>query len=612
MDRALPSDTARLPAINWRPMIFAGFIVFYPLELLRRGETAPAEWALAVFAVVSFVVLLAVAIASWQRRRPFSWVPIVMGVIGSYLGENAAAAELFFLFAAAIFPWAFNGHVGRCVVVTILLLYAEAFVGVLIGHKAGLEMQWYLDVPIFTIGNIASGLWIVGMTLGVRRLARVAEQERITRDLHGVLGDVLSRISARSGQAARLLETLADTVRAREAMAMVEVTSRGALADVRQAIRRYRSEPPNVSRTPSASIDWRPLVFTIYIVYLPVSFWRAGGGDAFEWLLIAAGVVLFLALASMAIASWQRRRPFLHVVFLLALLGVAFAPLTPAAMLFLLFAAAVVPWAVEGDIWRTVGLIALLIGIELLIGAATTLLRAGAADRLREIWWITTPLFTALSAAGYLWAVRVCLRYLALAKRSECERIARDLHDVLGHTLSLITLKSELAGRLLAESRDAGRARAEIADVQSISRQALADVNRIIVGECTETLDTELERASATLRAAGVAVECQRESVWLDREHEGILGLALREAVTNIVRHAAASHCEIRFRHVTQRYVLEVQDDGRGGASGVGSSEGLGLLGMRERIEALGGSVRRDVSAGTRLTVSLPAEARRA
>jgi two-component system sensor histidine kinase DesK len=372
-----------------------------------------------------------------------------------------------------------------------------------------------------------------------------------------------------------------------------------------------RRAPASAERSSRGSIDWRPMVFTIYIVYVPVGFWRAGGGTVFEWLLVAAGIGLFLALIALAIASWQQRRPFLHVVLGLALLGMAFAPLTSSALLFLLFAAAVVPWAVGADVSRTVALIVSLIGIELLIGAWTGLLRPESAAHLHDIWWITTPILTAVSAAGYLWAVRMCLRYLALAKRSECERIARDLHDVLGHTLSLITLKSELAGRLLAEPRDAERARAEVADVECIARQALADVNRTIVGDCSDSLDAELERAASMLRAAGVAVDCQRESVWLDREHEGILGLALREAVTNIVRHAAASRCEIRFRHVRQKYVLEVQDDGRGG-DGAGAGDGLGLLGMRERIEARGGSVLRDFSGGTRLTVSLPAEARRA
>src|SRR5690349_9120853 len=123
MERALPME-AEQPPINWWPMIFASFIVFYPLELLRRGEAAPLEWALALFAVVAFVALLAVAIAFWQRRRQFLWVPIAMGIIGSVLAIHAAAADLFFVFAAALFPWAMNGHIGRCVVITILLLYA--------------------------------------------------------------------------------------------------------------------------------------------------------------------------------------------------------------------------------------------------------------------------------------------------------------------------------------------------------------------------------------------------------------------------------------------------------------------------------------------------------
>lgn len=113
----------------------------------------------------------------------------------------------------------------------------------------------------------------------------------------------------------------------------------------------------------------------------------------------------------------------------------------------------------------------------------------------------------------------------------------------------------------------------------------------------------EIERARATLRTAGIAVECQCEAVALGTMHEGILGLALREAVTNIVRHARASTCSIRLQQQYNAYVLEVQDDGRGGGS---EGEGLGLRGMRERIEALGGSVLRDISSGTRLTVRLP------
>jgi two-component system sensor histidine kinase DesK len=196
----------------------------------------------------------------------------------------------------------------------------------------------------------------------------------------------------------------------------------------------------------------------------------------------------------------------------------------------------------------------------------------------------------------------VSLRHLGFAKAAERERIARDLHDVLGHTLSVIALKSELAGRLLTERSNRDRALAELTDIEAISRQALADVKRTIVDDRFDTLETEIERATSTLRTAGIDVQCQREAVHIDSMHEGILGLALREAVTNVVRHAEARTCSIRLHCTRDVYVLEVQDDGRGGTE----REGLGLRGMRERIEALGGSVLREISAGTRLTVHLP------
>jgi two-component system sensor histidine kinase DesK len=170
------------------------------------------------------------------------------------------------------------------------------------------------------------------------------------------------------------------------------------------------------------------------------------------------------------------------------------------------------------------------------------------------------------------------------------------------HTLSLLALKTELAGRLLSQNQDATRARAELAEVENISRQALADVQQTIFGARAETLDEELERASSTLRTAGIAVDFRREPLNVDAVHESILGFALREAVTNIVRHAHARSCHIRLQQSEQGCVLEVQDDGRGGAE----QEGQGLQGMRERVEAIGGSVRRDVSTGTCIMVRLP------
>jgi two-component system, NarL family, sensor histidine kinase DesK len=141
-----------------------------------------------------------------------------------------------------------------------------------------------------------------------------------------------------------------------------------------------------------------------------------------------------------------------------------------------------------------------------------------------------------------------------------------------------------------------------MAEVEGISRQALSDIRNTIMAIPIDTLAAELERAALTLRTAGVTLVCQCEYSATDSEQERILCLALREAVTNIVRHANARNCRVRVHSNGDVHILEVQDDGRGGPT----PEGEGLRGMRERAEACGGSVSRDMSAGTRLTLRLP------
>jgi two-component system sensor histidine kinase DesK len=187
-----------------------------------------------------------------------------------------------------------------------------------------------------------------------------------------------------------------------------------------------------------------------------------------------------------------------------------------------------------------------------------------------------------------------------LAKVAERERIARDLHDVLGHTLSLITLKSELARKLV--DRDPERAKQEMHDVETASRAALADVREAIRGYRSDGIFAELARARTALETAGVTVECQTDPVPLSPAQESVLALALREAVTNVVRHAEARRCNVILKRNNALCTLEVADDGRG-ADG---PEGNGLRGMRERLEVLGGSLRLLTSNGTRLIIDLP------
>jgi two-component system sensor histidine kinase DesK len=188
-----------------------------------------------------------------------------------------------------------------------------------------------------------------------------------------------------------------------------------------------------------------------------------------------------------------------------------------------------------------------------------------------------------------------------LAKVAERERIARDLHDVLGHTLSVITLKSELAGKLM--DRDPQQAGKEIREVEQISRQALSEVRDAIRGYRSQGLVAELAQAKTTLETAGLTVQCDAATTMkLPAVQESVLSLAVREAVTNVVRHAQARTCRMRVEQQNGSCRLEIQDDGCGTFNG----EGNGLRGMRERVEMLGGTLDRSTEAGTRLTITLP------
>jgi two-component system sensor histidine kinase DesK len=192
-----------------------------------------------------------------------------------------------------------------------------------------------------------------------------------------------------------------------------------------------------------------------------------------------------------------------------------------------------------------------------------------------------------------------------LAAVAERERIARDLHDVLGHTLSVIVLKAELARRLM--ERDPQRAAQEIRDMETTARTALAEVREAIGGYRAQGLAEELLRARHTLDAAGVALTCetqpQVDAHTLSAKEETVLSLAVREAVTNIVRHAEATRCNMQLTTTSDGYyALRVEDDGKHSVS----HEGNGLRGMRERVHGLGGRFSVRSEQGTTLLIELP------
>jgi two-component system sensor histidine kinase DesK len=196
------------------------------------------------------------------------------------------------------------------------------------------------------------------------------------------------------------------------------------------------------------------------------------------------------------------------------------------------------------------------------------------------------------------------------AVAAERERFARDLHDLLGHSLSVIAIKAELARRLV--SLDPARAAEEVADVEKVARESLREVRQAVSGYRQPTLDKELEGARVALSAAGIDAEVERAPVTLDPEVEAVLAWTVREGATNVIRHSGARRCQVTVRAGLSDAAVEVVDDGEGPACARGEAAGPighGIMGLRERAEPLRGRIEAGGlpdGRGFRLAVSVP------
>jgi len=193
-----------------------------------------------------------------------------------------------------------------------------------------------------------------------------------------------------------------------------------------------------------------------------------------------------------------------------------------------------------------------------------------------------------------------------LAAAEERARLARDLHDVLGHSLTVVAVKSELAGRLVEQ--DPKRAIAEIADIEKLSRTALADLRAAVSSYREMNLDSELSAARTALEAAGIAADFPLDGDVVDEDLRPLFGWVLREGVTNVIRHSQATRCWVDL----ERRRLSVRDDGAGGitsgeavARKAGGHPGNGLRGLAERATEVGAQLSASrVDDGFLLTVA--------
>ncbi len=345
-----------------------------------------------------------------------------------------------------------------------------------------------------------------------------------------------------------------------------------------------------------AEAGWIPYLWLVYLSFFSIRYFYAPP-SALESAAIALTLVAFLALYFGG--YWKRGWALVPTIIGIGVIGTIWAPHNVGAGVFFIYAASFAGWL--GPVRRAAS------------GVAAVILWAMVVAYLWQshpTFWGPALLFGVMVGTISIYDSTQLRRDAELrlsqeevrqmARVAERERISRDMHDLLGHTLSVITLKAELAARVI--DRDPARAKTEIREVEQVSRAALADVREAISGIHTRGLAGELEHARVALKAAGVRLEVDGAVPAVPPAAEAVLAMVVREAVTNVVRHAQASYCRVVFRREAEEAFVEVQDDGRGSKALTGG----GIDGMRARLAAAGGRLEVGDEFGVRLRAWLP------
>ncbi len=349
---------------------------------------------------------------------------------------------------------------------------------------------------------------------------------------------------------------------------------------------------------------WRRLLFpSIWLVYLGQT---ASGVHRYSSGLAAiagyAIIGLFAAGYVLALAStrWHRRRYWAIVAAMTALTALEAAFARQDALVMCVFLVVLV---MAGLVFTDHARVAIPAVAALTLAATALPALVPAWDAAPDWAMLVTLPLVALAMYGFFTIIRASrelsearAEVARLAAENERNRIARDLHDLLGHSLTTITVKAGLARRLAA--RDPEWAAREIGEVERLGRSALTDVRAAVSGYREVSLAGELASAREVLRAAGIEAPAPPAVEVVDPAHSELFGWVVREGVTNVVRHSRARTCVIALGPTW----LEIEDDGRGGPPDAGN----GLAGLRERVAAAGGTVRAGAGPrGWRLRVEM-------
>ena len=345
---------------------------------------------------------------------------------------------------------------------------------------------------------------------------------------------------------------------------------------------------------------WAPYVWLVFLAFF---LWGPiiNHADSRQWTIT---IVATLAFLSMYFGIFWSKAPLSYILMAgMVAEGLTLATHNPGSSVFIILGSSFIPWIFQTTARSFIALVAVI---------SVIVIHAVLFHTTSGFWTVSIVVVLGVVGSNIHFAeknradnkLRMAHEEIEhLAKVAERERIARDLHDVLGHTLSLIIVKSTLAGKLI--DRYPEKAKDEIADIEKASRDAMAEIRSTLRGYSSYKVSEEIQRAKSTLTSAGILAESDTVDVSMSPAQESVVALIMREAVTNVVRHSHARRCRLRLAAENGSCVLSVEDDGYGGIQ----EEGNGLRGMRERIEALGGTLARDTAAGTKLRFEFPLSA---